>query len=62
MVGKVYMKFDLFYIIDHSRHDNETGVYEAGPFKSWNAAWEAKKQLDENWRYDVYSQTIEAKE
>lgn len=52
------MNVELFYIIKHGEV-NGTGTYEAGPFKSWNTAWEAKKQLDESWRYDVYTQTIE---
>lgn len=52
------MKIDLFYIIKHGEVD-DIGTYEAGPFKSWNAAWEARKQLDESWRYDVYLNTIE---
>lgn len=51
------MKFDLFYIIKHS--DKGWGIYEAGPFKSWDAAWNAKKKLEDSYKYDVYSQTIE---
>ena len=52
------MKFDLFYIIKHGDSDGE-GTYEAGPFKSWDAAWNAKKKLEDSYKYDVYSQTIE---
>lgn len=53
------MQIDLFYIIKDIDHYTGTGTYEAGPFKTWEAAWEAKKQLDESWLYDVFSQTIE---
>lgn len=52
------MQFDLYYIVKHGEYDGH-GIYEAGPFKTWDAAWEARKQLNESWQYDVFAQTIE---